>query len=69
VKKTLQADYLVVGSGEVLGRLHTHLGENMMFCINVGLTHWDETKPGVGALKERSEFFFAPTHIQKRMKA
>lgn len=55
------------GNGEVLGRLHTHLGDNMVQCINVGLTHWDEGLAGDGIIKERSEFFFAPTHIQKRM--
>jgi len=55
------------GNGEVLGRLHTHLGDNMRRCINVGLTHWDEAKAGEGVITERSEFFFAPSHIQKRM--
>ncbi|MAA65915.1 MAG: hypothetical protein CL581_14210 [Alteromonadaceae bacterium] len=56
------------GNGEVLGRLHSRLDDNMMFCINVGLTHWDEAAPGEGVNKQRSEFFFAPGHIQKRMK-
>lgn len=56
------------GNGEVLGRLHTHLGDRMNYCINVGLTHWDETRPGAGVISKRSEFFFAPSHIQKRMK-
>jgi hypothetical protein len=55
------------GSSEVLGRLHTHLGDNLRRCINVGLTHWDETKAGSGVIAERSEFFFAPAHIQKRL--
>ena len=55
------------GNGEVLGRLHTLLGDNMKRCINVGLTHWEESEPGGGIITERSEFFFAPTHIQKRM--
>lgn len=56
------------GNREVLGRLHMHLGDNMMRCINVGLTHWDETEAGDGLIAERSEFFFAPAHIQKRLK-
>jgi hypothetical protein len=55
------------GNGEVLGRLHTHLGDNMRRCINVGLTHWDDAKADDGIIAERSEFFFAPSHIQKRM--
>ena len=56
------------GNREVLGRLHMHLGDNMMRCINVGLTHWDEAEAGDGLIVERSEFFFAPAHIQKRLK-
>ena len=51
----------------MLGRLHTHLGDNMKHCINVGLTHWEETGPGDGIMTQRSEFFFAPAHIQKRL--
>jgi Protein of unknown function (DUF2855) len=56
------------GNGEVLARLHTHLGDNMKRCINVGLTHWIDAKPQPGVIAERSEFFFAPGHIQMRMK-
>jgi hypothetical protein len=56
------------GNGEVLARLHTHLGNNMKRCINVGLTHWDEIQVKTGVIAERSEFFFAPGHIQMRMK-
>lgn len=56
------------GSGEILGQLHQHLGDNMVHCINVGLTHWSETQPGAGVNRDRSEFFFAPSHIQKRIK-
>lgn len=55
------------GNGEVLGTLHQHLGDNMRRCINVGLTHWDERDANEGIIKERSEFFFAPAHIQRRM--
>jgi uncharacterized protein DUF2855 len=56
------------GSGDLLGQLQAHLGDRMLYCINVGLTHWDEFKPAAGMPKERTEFFFAPGHIQKRMK-
>lgn len=55
------------GNTQVLGRLHTHLGVNMKRCINVGLTHWDEAGKSDGIIRERSEFFFAPAHIQKRL--
>ena len=58
------------GNGDILLALHTQLGENMKWCINVGFTHWDKAspKPKQGMITERSEFFFAPGHIQKRLK-
>ncbi len=56
------------GNGEVLGRLHAHLGDHMIKTINVGLTHWDQAGPTPQIIAERSEFFFAPSHIQQRMK-
>ncbi|MFK7980666.1 MAG: DUF2855 family protein [Saprospiraceae bacterium] len=58
------------GNGDILLALHTALGDNMKWCINVGLTHWDKAapKPKKGMITERSEFFFAPGHIQRRMK-
>jgi Protein of unknown function (DUF2855) len=56
------------GNGEILGRLHKHLGDNMKRCINVGMTHWQQTQNRDDMIAERSEFFFAPGHIQKRMK-
>jgi hypothetical protein len=56
------------GNSEVLGKLHKHLGENMKFCINVGITHWEATGENPDIITERSEFFFAPSHIQMRIK-
>ncbi|MEH6558183.1 MAG: DUF2855 family protein [Oceanicoccus sp.] len=55
------------GNADVLGRLHSHLGDNMLFCSNVGITHWGEVSENSNIIKERSEFFFAPAHIQKRV--
>lgn len=56
------------GNAVLLAQLHKHLADNMKHCINVGLTHWDESRSEEGIIASRSEFFFAPTHIQKRMK-
>lgn len=56
------------GDSKVLGTLHTHLGDNMLFCSNVGFTHWDEPQSGAGINRERSEMFFAPSVIQQRIK-
>jgi Protein of unknown function (DUF2855) len=36
--------------------------------INVGLTHWDADQSHTGINAERCEVFFAPSHIQMRMK-
>ena len=55
------------GNAEVLGQLHRHLGDNLQRCVNVGLTHWDEAGSADGIITARSEFFFAPSHIQKRL--
>jgi hypothetical protein len=56
------------GNSDVLGKLHTHLGDNMKFCINVGITHWEDGGANEGIIGERSEMFFAPSHIQMRIK-
>ena len=53
---------------DLLSRLHKHLGDNMRFTSNVGLTHWDEPRQVEGIIRERSEQFFAPSQIQKLMK-
>lgn len=55
-------------NANVLSRLHTNLGDNMRYTSNVGLTHWDESARVDGIIKERSHQFFAPSHIQQRIK-
>ncbi|MEO4044074.1 DUF2855 family protein [Hoeflea sp. CAU 1731] len=54
------------GSGPVLSALHRRLGDNMRFCSNVGLSHWDDNRMGPDFIRERSSMFFAPGHIKKR---
>jgi hypothetical protein len=56
------------GNGGVLSALHARLGDNMRFCSNVGVTHYEENTMGPGFIRERSAMFFAPGHIQKRAK-
>lgn len=53
------------GNAAVLGRLSEHFGNNLSLCLNVGLTHWSAA--GRSPAADRSEFFFAPTHIQQRV--
>lgn len=56
------------GNAEVLGRLHATLGDHMMKTLSVGLTHWDTARRDDKVIKDRTEFFFAPSQIQKRIK-
>lgn len=55
-------------NADLLSQLHRHLGDNMRYTSNVGLTHWDESRSADGIIKERSHQFFAPSHMQQRMK-
>ncbi|OXL24795.1 DUF2855 family protein [Psychrobacter sp. DAB_AL32B] len=55
-------------NADLLSQLHMHLGDNMRYTSNVGLTHWDEPRGADGIIKERSHQFFAPSHMQQRMK-
>ena len=54
------------GNGDILGRLHKRLGDNMKYTSNVGVTHYDANSMGPDFITERSAMFFAPGHIQKR---
>ncbi len=56
------------GNLDTLNALHQHLKDQRIHSINVGITHWDATGAKSDFLKERAEFFFAPSHIQKRLK-
>jgi hypothetical protein len=56
------------GNGKTLSALHARLGDNMRYCSNVGITHYEENVMGPGFIRERSAMFFAPGHIQKRAK-
>ena len=62
----------MAGNREILGTLHGKLADKMLKCLTVGMTHWDnettaEDALGQAMLRERTEFFFAPAHIQKRI--
>lgn len=56
------------GNLEVLTALENHLGSSLHYCIQVGLTHWENTGEISKKMAKKSEFFFAPGHIQQRMK-
>lgn len=55
------------GDGQMLSDLHEHLGDNMRFTSNVGMTHFEANEMGPHFIHDRSAMFFAPSHIQKRV--
>ncbi len=56
------------GNSDLLGRLHTLLGDNMKQTLNVGVTHWEQPRKREGIISDRCEMFFAPSHIQQRFR-
>ncbi len=65
-KSTVVVD--MSGNADVLAALQQHLGEQLKRIINVGFTHWDSPKAADEVVAAKSEMFFAPSHIQQRMK-
>ena len=56
----------MAGNGALLGALHRRLGSMMLATIQVGVTHRAEVRDE-GIDVARSGFFFAPSHIERRM--
>lgn len=55
------------GNRALLSELHQHFDDAMKLTLNVGLTHWDDMKNTAPINDDRSELFFAPSHIQSMM--
>lgn len=68
-KSTVMVD--MAGNRAVLGAIHGPLGDNLLTCISVGMTHWEtlnDNDPLAAKInRQRSSFFFAPSHVQKRI--
>ncbi|MEL7428918.1 MAG: DUF2855 family protein [Pseudomonadota bacterium] len=58
----------MAGNAELLGNLHALLGDRMRHTLSVGLTHWEADRRSSMVIKDRTEFFFAPSRVQKRIK-
>jgi len=56
------------GNIQVLNKINAEFGDLLHYCINVGLTHWKDGGKATGSLTTKSSLFFAPSHIQKRIK-
>jgi uncharacterized protein DUF2855 len=69
LEKTIQAPTIIVdmaGNGALSAKLHQHLGDTMLREARVGATHADKVFAVDGIIKERSFFFFLPSHAAKR---
>jgi hypothetical protein len=57
----------VAGDGDVRRAVHSHLAEDLVHSMAVGITHWEDLGAGAGELPGPSPaFFFAPDRVSKR---
>jgi hypothetical protein len=57
----------VAGDGGVRSAVHSHFGEDLVYSMAVGVTHWERLGAGAGELSgPRPVFFFAPDRVSKR---
>ena len=56
------------GNIGLLNTLNDLYGDNLMHCLNVGITHRDQAGHHTDIPEGRKTFFFAPGHIQTRIK-
>ncbi len=66
------ADPVVVvdmaGNATVLRSVHEHLRDAVKYSCQVGMTHWEQRGGAEGLPGAKPEFFFAPSHVDKRRK-
>ena len=55
------------GNGDVIGRLHAHVGDYLKYSCLVGASHWDAGSPSTNSLEPKPVWFFAPDQFQKRV--
>ena len=59
----------IAGDGEVRHAVHSHYGDDLVYSMAVGATHWEGMEPGEGELPGPAPtFFFAPDRVVKRSK-
>jgi len=57
----------IAGDGEVRTAVHSHYGDELLYSMAVGITHWEELGAGAGELPGPTPtFFFAPDRVVKR---
>lgn len=57
----------IAGDGEVRQAVHNHFGDELVYSMAVGVTHWEELGAGAGELPGPTPtLFFAPDRVVKR---
>jgi hypothetical protein len=57
----------IAGDGAVRQAVHSHYGDDLLYSMAVGVTHWEELGSGAGELPGPTPtFFFAPDRVVKR---
>lgn len=57
----------IAGDGAVREAVHTHYGDDLLYSMTVGVTHWEELGSGGGDLPGPTPtLFFAPDRVVKR---
>jgi hypothetical protein len=57
----------IAGNGAVRQAVHSHYGDDLLYSMTVGVTHWEELGSGSGDLPGPAPtFFFAPDRVVKR---
>ena len=56
------------GNGELVGRVHRHLGDALRYSCRVGVTHWERMASPEALPGPEPVFFFAPDQARRRMR-
>jgi hypothetical protein len=57
----------IAGNGDVICRLHAHLGDQLKYSCLVGASHWDADSAATDSLQPKPVWFFAPDQFLKRV--
>jgi hypothetical protein len=56
----------IAGDGAVRHAVHSHYGDDLLYSMTVGVTHWEELGSGGDLPGPVPSFFFAPDRVVKR---